>query len=94
MTFTSRKTTKVTAGIAVCLTMAAPIVLTACKPQNTLPPAARAEDAWLDAKARESGGDINRLTPADQQEMRSKMGPQAEWLLKNRAKMLTAGAHP
>jgi len=89
MTFIKRKT--ITAGAAVCLTIAAPILLTACKPQNAVPPAAHAENAWLDAKAKESGGDINRLSPDDQQQLRTKMGPQAEWILRNRAKMLEAG---
>jgi len=76
----------------VLIIIAVVAVVRQSQPRETLSPQAAAGKTWLDAKARESGGDINRLSPEDQQKIRAKIGPQAEWLLQSRAQELATGA--
>jgi hypothetical protein len=45
----------------------------------------KANQDWLDQKAKESGGDFNKLSPEDQRRLFSLRGPQGPFILKQQA---------
>lgn len=54
-------------------------------PASTLTAQQQEEQAWLKKKAKESGGDIRKLSPEDQQKLVALHGQQAAAILKGNA---------